>query len=204
MGKRGLAPFPLFLVEVVPWLLCMNRGERTAMPTPDFIVDLRKKIGHDPLWLVGVTAYIEDAEGRVLLEQRTDTGRWALVSGINEPGEEPADTVVREALEETGVHVVPTDLVSVKADDRLITYKNGDQVRYLDILFACRLADEADGAQQAHVNDEESLAVGWFSLDSLPSPLTASTAERIKRVQVWRQQAQAGNPRALFSISATL
>ena len=26
------------------------------MPTPDFIVELRKKIGHDELWLPGVTA----------------------------------------------------------------------------------------------------------------------------------------------------
>ena len=60
------------------------------MPTPEFITRLREKIGHAKLWLVGVTGFIRDDAGRVLLGKRTDTGAWALVSGINEPGEEPA------------------------------------------------------------------------------------------------------------------
>ena len=149
------------------------------MPTPEFILKLREKIGHDPLWLVGVTAYIEDGDGRILLGRRADNGNWALISGINEPGEEPADTVIREAYEEAGVNVVPTALVSVKADDRLITYANGDQTRYLDLLFICRLAD--GGASEAHVNDDESLEVGGSRLTispnrSSPRPPTASTA----------------------------
>ena len=33
------------------------------MATPEFIVRLREKVGHDLLWLVGVTAYVEDARG---------------------------------------------------------------------------------------------------------------------------------------------
>ena len=111
------------------------------MATPEFILRLREKIGHDPLWLIGVTAYVEDAEGRVLLGRRADTGEWALVYGINEPAEEPADTVIREVLEETGVDVVPTDLVRVRALPGMTTYANGDQTQYLDLLFLCRVAD---------------------------------------------------------------
>ncbi len=107
------------------------------MPTPEFILKLREKVGHDPLWLVGITAYVEDDTGRILLGQRADTGEWALVYGINEPGEEPADTVAREVLEETGVDVVPAELASVKASNKLVTYENGDQTRYLDLLFIC-------------------------------------------------------------------
>lgn len=168
------------------------------MPTPEFIVKLREKIGHDPLWLVGVTAYVEDGEGRILLGRRADTGKWALISGINEPGEEPADTIVREAFEEAGVDVVPTALVSVKADDRLITYTNGDQTRYLDILFTCKLTE--GGASEARVNDDESLEVGWFSPDDLPSPLTPSTFERIARVRRYRERAAAGDASALFAL----
>lgn len=167
------------------------------MSTPEFILKLREKIGHDPLWLVGVTAYIEDRDGRVLLGRRADSGNWALISGINEPGEEPADTVIREAREEAGVDVLPTALVSVKADDRLITYANGDQTRYLDILFLCRLAD--GGASEARVNDGESLEVGWFPLDGLPSPLQPSTVERMERVRSYRERAAAGDAGALFA-----
>ena len=85
------------------------------MPTPEFILELRKKVGHDLLWLMGVSGYVEDEQGRVLLGRRSDTGEWAMVYGINEPGEEPADTVAREVKEETGVDVIVTDLVSVKS-----------------------------------------------------------------------------------------
>ena len=34
------------------------------MPTPEFILELRKKVGHDLLWLMGVSGYVEDEAGR--------------------------------------------------------------------------------------------------------------------------------------------
>lgn len=169
------------------------------MSTPAFILRLREKIGHDPLWLVGVTACVEDGAGRILLGQRADNGNWALISGINEPGEEPADTVIREAREEAGVDVVPTALVSVKADDRMVAYANGDQVQYLDLLFICRLAE--GGVSEARVNDDESLAVGWFSPDDLPEPIQPSTVERLARIRRYRERAVAGDASAYFTFS---
>ena len=42
------------------------------MSTPEFITNLRTKIGNDPLWLTGITAYVEDAQGRILLGKRAD------------------------------------------------------------------------------------------------------------------------------------
>lgn len=165
------------------------------MPTPDFIVQLRKRIGHDPLWLVGVTGYIEDGSGRILLGKRSDTGCWALISGINEPGEEPADTLVREALEETGVRIVVRELVSVHADSREIVYGNGDRVQYLEMLFTCQLAGDA---KSARVADEESLDVGWFDPERLPAPLSDSSRERIGLVTTFRARAACGDAHALF------
>ena len=163
------------------------------MSTPEFILRLREKIGHDLLWLIGVTACVEDAEGRVLLGRRADTGEWALVYGINEPGEEPADTVIREVLEETGVDVVPVALASVKAGRRMTVYANGDQTQYLDLAFVCRLAEV--GNDVPRVADDESLEVGWFEPDALPQPLAASTVERLARIRAWRE---AGSGQALF------
>ena len=57
------------------------------MATPEFIVSLRQKIGHDMLWLPGVIIVVVDEAGRLLLGRRADNGRWAVVSGIPEPGE---------------------------------------------------------------------------------------------------------------------
>lgn len=165
------------------------------MPTPDFILRMRSKIGHDLLWLMGVTAYVEDDQGRVLLGRRSDTGEWALVYGINEPGEEPAVTVIREVKEETGVDCVPTDLVSVKSSRRVTVYANGDRTMYMDHMFLCQV--DPDGNAEPFVGDEESLDVGWFPPDALPSPLAASTVERIGYLRRFRANADG---RALFSV----
>jgi len=144
------------------------------MATPDFIRELRASAGHQLLFLPGVSAVVFDDEGRVLLGQRADTGRWSVVCGIPEPGEQPADTVVREVYEETAVRVVPERLVLVQTLPP-VRYPNGDRCQYLDLAFRCRAV-----GGEARVNDDESLAVAWFGLDALP-PLEEFALTRIKR-----------------------
>ena len=51
----------------------------------------------------GVSAVVVHDDGRLLLGRRSDNGLWAVVSGILEPGEQPAHAAVREVLEEGGV-----------------------------------------------------------------------------------------------------
>lgn len=167
------------------------------MSTPEFITNLRAKIGNDPLWLTGITAYVEDAQGRILLGKRADTGQWALIYGIVEPAEEPADTCVREALEETGVDIEPVCLVCVKSSPYMVTYANGDQCQYMDLLFLCQPRE--DGNAQPRVADDESLEVGWFAPDALPQPLATSTRSRLELVQRFKQNAAQGNPACLFA-----
>lgn len=134
------------------------------MPTPEFILSLRQKVGHESLWLSGCKAVVfrdvQDDCGaavrEVLLARRSDTGGWSVPAGINEPGEEPADTAVREVLEECGVHVRPVRVAGVGTTPH-ITYPNGDQAQYLDVVL---VLDYVGGT--AHVGDEENLDVAWF------------------------------------------
>lgn len=138
------------------------------MPTPRFILDLREHIGHDLLFLNGITAVVfdrRDAPRRVLLGQRSDSGQWRLLGGILEPGEQPAPGTVREVLEETGVSVAVDRLVSVITLPPT-SYPNGDRVQFLSCTFR---AHHVSG--EAHVADDESLAVGWYDLDQLPDDL---------------------------------
>jgi 8-oxo-dGTP pyrophosphatase MutT (NUDIX family) len=142
------------------------------MPTPDFIVAIRRLVGHDLLWLSGVTGVVFD--DRVLLTRRADTGRWALVSGIMEPGEQPGPALAREVTEETGVVVTVERLVSVLSLNPAV-YPNGDQVQFLDLTFACRRVSGT-----ARVADEENLEVSWFAASALPE-LSPDDRDRIRR-----------------------
>ncbi|WP_298454897.1 NUDIX domain-containing protein [uncultured Cellulomonas sp.] len=151
------------------------------MPVPEFITRLRGQIGHDLLWLTGVSAVVLDDDGRVLLGRRSDDGRWAVVSGILEPGEQPAVAAVREVLEETGVVARADALASVATDADVIVYPNGDQALYLDLTFLCRAVDG-----RARVADDESTEVGWFAPDALPEPLSPTSRERIDRALALR------------------
>ncbi|WKX73645.1 NUDIX domain-containing protein [Streptomyces sp. XD-27] len=132
------------------------------MPTPDFIRELRADIGHRLLPLPGVSAIVLDDEDRVLLGRRSDTGLWAIIGGIPEPGEQPAAAIVREVYEETAIRCVPERVILVQALEPIV-YPNGDVCQFMDICFLCRAV-----GGEARVNDDESLEVGWFEVDALP------------------------------------
>jgi 8-oxo-dGTP pyrophosphatase MutT (NUDIX family) len=152
------------------------------------VVALRAMVGHYPLWLPGVTALVVDERGLVLMGQRSDSGLWALPSGIPEPGEEMAVACEREVLEETGVGVEVQELISIQTVGP-VSYPNGDVSSYVDHFFRCRPV-----CGTAHVGDDESLAVGWFPVDGLPQPLTGRTPGRLKLAAE-----QAGTGRTRFS-----
>lgn len=144
------------------------------MATPDFIRTIRASAGHQLLWLPGVTAVVFDDDGRVLLGRRADNGRWSVIGGIPDPGEQPAACAVREVYEETAVRCVAERVVLVQMTEQ-ITYPNGDVCQFQDITFRCR----ATGGE-ARANDHESLEVAWFEVDALP-PLDPFGLERIQR-----------------------
>lgn len=131
------------------------------MPIPDFITELRTMVGHHRLWLPGVSAVVTDDDGRVLLERRSDNGRWTIPSGILEPGEQPAEGILREITEETGVTARVEELVEVHSEEP-VTYANGDVCQFLNLLYRCRHV-----SGEARVADDESLEVGWFRPEAL-------------------------------------
>lgn len=159
------------------------------MATPEFIRTLRATAGQQLLFLPGVSAVVLDDQDRVLLARRADTGRWAIIGGIAEPGEQPADTIVREVAEETAVQCVPERIILVQGLEP-VQYPNGDRCQFMDICFRCRAV-----GGEARVNDEESLEVGWFAQDALP-PLEEFAVQRIKRAAddgpAWFQYAPRG------------
>lgn len=144
------------------------------MPTPDFILRLRKSIGHDLLWLPGVTAVVLNGD-EVLLVMRSDNQKWTPVTGIVDPGEHPAHAAAREVLEETGVSCSIEALVWVHVTEPTV-HINGDHAQYLDHTFLCRYLA---GVALAHTADDESADVGWFHSARLPV-MDIALEERIR------------------------
>lgn len=146
------------------------------MPTPDFVLDLRARIGHDLLWLPGVSAVVvrPGADGRdeVLLVRRADNGAWTPVTGIIDPGEEPAVAGAREVLEETEVVAVAERLTWVHTLPPM-EYANGDRSQYLDLTFRFRWVAGEPGP-----GDGENTEARWFAVDALP----AMSEEMVARV----------------------
>ncbi len=120
------------------------------MPISDYLKRLREKVGTELLLVPSVTAAIFDDAGRILLVKHSEDV-WVAPGGSIDPGETPADAVVREVWEETGLLVEPVFLTGIcSGPDFLVSYANGDQVSYVMIVFECRVIEgclKADGVE---------------------------------------------------------
>lgn len=117
---------------------------------------------------VAVVAFVVQ-EGCVLLVKRSNDpgkGRWALPAGFIEPDEDPKDAVVRETLEETGLHIAIDALID------LLHRPDADGLADIVIAYSAHVTG---GTLEAHDDAE---AVAWFGCDDLP-PIALTTTERL-------------------------
>lgn len=108
--------------------------------------------------------------GHVLLVRRAIEpyrGYWALPAGYQEIDEDPATTVAREVLEESGVQVVVDGLLD------LLFVCNDPRKPANVAVFLCRAVGGA-----LRPGEEESEAA-WFALDDLPAEIGFDNYPRI-------------------------
>jgi len=135
---------------------------------------------------VGDAAVIDD-EGRILLVRRADNQKWAMPGGALEVGETPAEGVVREALEETGVESRPVALVGV-FDSRLCGTSSRHHL--YQFVFLCRPLDGQEMGEASHAH--EVLDAQWFSEDALPGEIDPGHVSRILvAFRIWRGEMSA-------------
>jgi 8-oxo-dGTP diphosphatase len=77
------------------------------MPISPYIAALRARLGSTRLLLPSVTGVVYDSDGGILLVCQREGAIWSTPGGVIEPDETPADAVVREVREETGLLVRP-------------------------------------------------------------------------------------------------
>lgn len=136
----------------------------------------------------GCSAVIFDASRqKLLLQRRSDNGRWGLPGGGMNPGESAAETCMREVLEETGLQVKVTRLIGIYTSPHFIVeYPDGNRWQIVSFHF------EAEVVSGEPMLNEETEALAYFSAREIEQlDLMEHHHERIK-------DAFAQNPKAFI------
>jgi 8-oxo-dGTP pyrophosphatase MutT (NUDIX family) len=111
------------------------------------------------------------ATSEVLLQLREGTGymdgHWAAAAaGHVEAGESVLEAAVREAAEELGITIDPTDLVPLCAMHRTVA-PHGPIDERVDFFFECHRWAGTPRTQEA----DKSADLRWFPFEALPEPV---------------------------------
>lgn len=117
-----------------------------------------------PLHSVSVAGAVMREDGRLLAIRRRDNGTWELPGGVLETAEAPEDGVVREVMEETGIHVEVDRLTGV--------YKNTTR-GIVALVFRCK---PSGGTERP---TSESLAVEWLTPEQITERMSEVYAIRL-------------------------
>ncbi len=106
-------------------------------------------------------------DGKVLLQRRRDSNRWAMHGGGVEMGEIVEETAKRELFEETGLIANNLELLGVfSGEDRMFTYPNGDEVYSIGVVYVC---NDFSGDLSPDANEVKELK--WFDINKLPEEI---------------------------------
>ncbi|WP_366248925.1 NUDIX domain-containing protein [Terribacillus aidingensis] len=99
---------------------------------------------------------------QILLQQRSDNGKWSLPGGNVDIGESVLEAIKREVKEETGLEVIVKRITGVYSNpDHIIAYTDGEVRQQFSICFA---AEAAVGQLR---KSDESFAIAWVQINKL-------------------------------------
>ena len=146
----------------------------------DYIMGLRKEVGHRPLLQVGASVIVEDELGRILLQLRKDNHCWGYAGGSVELDEVVEDAAKRELYEEAGLIAEELEMFGVfSGKDMHYVYPNGDEVSNVDIVYLCKKYSGTLKCQETEVEE-----LKFFDVDNLPKDISYPN---IKPINKWVQ-----------------
>jgi 8-oxo-dGTP pyrophosphatase MutT (NUDIX family) len=134
------------------------------MGMSEYYQKLREKVGNELIFMPSVAGIVRNTVGEILLQNKGNGEKWSLPAGAIELGEAPAEAVVREVWEETGLIVSPRKLLGVfGGKDYRYQYPNGHQIEYNIFMFDCEI-------QSGELNpiDNETAELRYFHPDDMP------------------------------------
>lgn len=82
-----------------------NEVQKRGSTVDNYIKDIRRQVGHMPIFSNAVAGAVVHDTRTILLTQRTDAGHWSLPGGMMEYGETFVETLKREMKEDAGLLV---------------------------------------------------------------------------------------------------
>ena len=110
---------------------------------------------------ITVGAVVGNDDGELLLIQRADSGVWLYPTGWADVGYSPAEVVVKEVAEETGIECEVVRPIGILDGMR----RGFTRIPLVSLVFHCRAVG---GELRAH--PLECSDVGFFAEDALPDP----------------------------------
>lgn len=151
----------------------------------EYILDLRKLVGHRPLLQVGASVLLEDEQGRLLMQRRADCHLWGYHGGSVELDEVVEEAARRELWEETGLRAEKMELFGIFSGPELhFTYPNGDEVSNVDHVFLCTAYS---GALRPQPDEVEELR--FFAWDELPEDTVSMNRPALRAWQEGKRRA---------------
>ncbi len=155
----------------------------SGLPAPEVTEGFRVQPGYATVKVDVRGAVVRD--GKILLVQERQDGRWAMPGGWADVGELPSAMVAREVWEESGFEVRPHRVVGVFDANR-----GGRPLEFFHaykLVFLCELL-----GGEARLS-EETTDVGFFAFDELP-PLSEHRTNRLHLGEVQKHLADAQQP----------
>ena len=147
-----------------------------------YIMNLRKKVGHDPIISVGSTVLVFNEKKELLLNLRSDTNTWGIPGGGKELNETLEECAIRELKEETNLEVDDLELVTVlSGKEYYFKYPNDDEVDCIITLYQVK-----DYNGELKSNDGESTKLKFFSFENMPELESRAKAiiDKIKNEEI--------------------
>ncbi len=134
----------------------------------DYILSLRKLVGHIPLLQCSGSVIVENEKGEILLQLRKDNKCWGYAGGSVELDEVVEEAAKRELFEETGLVANKLELFGVfSGKEYHYIYPNGDEVSNIDHVYICK-----DFSGELKIQESEVLDQRFFALEDIPENLS--------------------------------
>jgi len=112
-----------------------------------------------PLFLVAVAALVFDEQGQILLFKHTYRKfEWGIPAGGLEQREQPADAILREFFEETGMHI---------QIEKLLTVLSLREANHVTIVYLCKITG-GEFRESLEISEMK-----YFDINALPQMLFA-------------------------------